>query len=213
MPMATKRRLRYEGSGLGPFPSLESAPSLVEYMNSRHGNPGFDRIEQVAGAMNELDRLVRSTGYADGTYSKIEKGKFGKAAQQLSKVVAKFVDEYRVSVGVGAPRPHGWERLYMFFADAFGRKSTIKQTYLGGVFVLDAAFQGLLRSISQCPCCQKWFAIRRRNQRFCSDGCREKEFRSSKAGQAKRAKYMREYRARLRQLNEAGLRSVQKTRR
>jgi len=208
MPFVPKRRLRLRG--LGPFEALESAESLVDYLNSRQGVPKFEEVEWMAVAMNRLDRLVGNTGYALGTYSKIRKGKFGKEAQQLTRIIDGLVREYPISVGLGAPWPNGWRRLYTYFPHAYGRRSGIDRTYLGKVFILDAAFQGFLRRIAQCPSCRKWFVIKRVDQKFCSAKCREKAFRTTDEGKAKRAAYMRSYRETLRRMTSGSIRAAKK---
>jgi hypothetical protein len=61
--------------------------------------------------------------------------------------------------------------------------------------VLDLAMRGLLHRLRHCDNCRRWFYARFEKQRFCSDACREKSFRSTPEGRAARAKYMRRYRS------------------
>jgi hypothetical protein len=214
MQLRAKRRLHPRRLGFGPFGALDDSPEgLVEYMNSRHGRPGFDRVERVVNAMNYLDRLAQSVEYTGRTCWAIAKGKFGREAQQQHRVVDQFEREYRVVVGLGAPRPQGWIRLYRYFPDTYSRSSKIRKTYVGGVFILEAAFQGFLRLLSQCPTCEKWLVLRRGHHRFCSGKCREKAFRDSDEGRAKRARYMRQYRERLNRRDAENLRVSRKAKR
>jgi len=186
---------------------------VVVYMNSRHGRPGFDRVERVVNAMNYLDRLAESVEYTGSTRKGIAKGELGREAQQQNRVVDQFVRECRFSLGLGAPRPKAWIRLYMYFPDTYSRSSKITETYVGGVHILEAAFQGFLRRLSQCPTCEKWFVLRRVDHKFCSGKCREKAFRHSDEGRAKRARFMRQYRERLKRRDAENLRVSRKAKR
>jgi hypothetical protein len=62
--------------------------------------------------------------------------------------------------------------------------------------------RGLFDSLRECKKCKRWLLARRRKQRFCSSKCRDKVYRTSKAGRKTRAKYMRGYRKRLKKYRD-----------
>jgi hypothetical protein len=204
--MKTKRRLLRQAIHEF-FTDLESPEDLVAYMNARHGRPGFDRLEHVVHAINKIDRLARIAGYPDASMSC---AKFGDEAQRLkSSLVDRFTSEFQFVVGLRAPRARGWSQSYKFFPNASPHKS-MKSLYLGGIFIYEAACRGFLRRIHQCSICGKWFVMKFETHKSCSERCRVKSFRSSAEGKARRARYMREYRAREKRRDAAILRAVQK---
>jgi hypothetical protein len=69
----------------------------------------------------------------------------------------------------------------------------------------DLAAKGLLRRVRECATCGRWFYAYRPGQRyrFCSDACRDKHWRQTPQGRARRAKYTRDYRRRLEEADKA----------
>jgi len=61
--------------------------------------------------------------------------------------------------------------------------------------ILALARAGKLHNVTRCSQCRKWIFARTKRNTFCSDTCREKNFRSTPAGREARRLYMRRYRA------------------
>ena len=68
--------------------------------------------------------------------------------------------------------------------------------------------KGLLDRIRRCQICGRWLFAKHRRQRFCKDSCREKAFRKTPDGRAKRAKYMRKYRKDVKLREESALKAA-----
>lgn len=69
--------------------------------------------------------------------------------------------------------------------------------------IVSLSQRGLIDSVRKCEHCDKWLFAKFARQRFCSNECREKNFRSSATGRERRRKYMQGYRARIDRQNKA----------
>jgi hypothetical protein len=76
----------------------------------------------------------------------------------------------------------------------------------------DLSISGLLGRIRECPGCGRWFFAENEKQKVCSDTCRVKCWQKTPVGRAKRAAYMRDWRATNRKLWEAKQHSRKLTR-
>src|SRR5580700_4422524 len=103
--------------------------------------------------------------------------------------------EIQLVVAFGEPRRDGWSLVEVLLPSH--PEESGREAYLDGLLVFNAAVHGYLRLVSQCDSCGHWFVRHREDHRYCSAECREKAFRGSDEGKIKRAKFMREYRARL----------------
>jgi hypothetical protein len=203
MHNATKRGLRSLPFKFGPDVAFRSAAELVKHLNRRRGGPNFVRIEGVIEALYQIEREVAAAGYPSDAYTRIYEGKFGEKTKLLKKIVDDFMHEIQLVVAFGEPRRDGWslaEVLSPSHPEESGREA-----YLDGLLVFNAAVHGYLRLVSQCDSCGHWFVRHREDHRYCSAECREKAFRGSDEGKVKRAKFMREYRARLKRRDAENL--------
>jgi hypothetical protein len=178
----------------------EEPISLVsDFLNRLHSKPENHRLEQIFKDMNELDRLARDVGYPRDLAKRIQGGSLGPRAATLHSNIRRLWDKMEFTAVLGLPGKGGWEIDFCAPPEQFDK-------LLAGSLLLHMATGGLLRFFVDCPTCGKWFIARRKNQRFCSQGCREKNFRSSDAGKAKRARYMQGYRERLKRRDRENLR-------
>jgi hypothetical protein len=204
MQSSAKRRLRQKQSNN----LLRDAIDIAKYLNSLHSKEGAERIEEVVCAINEVDRLAAQSGYDRESVAGIYKGALGERARILRDVITKFTSEFQIVASLGSPRPQGWSQAFTLFRRDYTKAKM--NAYFSGVFVLEAAFGGYLRMISQCPTCRTWFVIKRKDHKFCSGACREKHFRGSKEGKAKRAEFMRKYRAGLKRMSEERIKAAKR---
>ena len=197
------RRLKFE---FGYDNAVHSAEGLVKFLNSRRGTKGFDRVERVIRAANEVDRAVRKAGYPKLAFGGIYEGRFGEEVKRAKEEIDDFLDEILPIVGLGEPRERGWS----LSQGPSPTHSNLDQLEidLAGIMVLQAATSGELRLIAQCDNCGTWFLGARAGQTFCSVECRKKAFRSTDLGRVKQAEYMRGYRARLKRRDSEMLRNA-----
>ena len=202
MRYTIKRRLRND-----LWPLLSVAPSAVDTLIERL-NDGTDRegeeLRELVRDFNRIDEIGRTHGfphvnvYADVLHPEAYPGFDASSVKRLKKIRAAF-RSYRPTPLPAYPQEGGWK---FYWLHPWG----IGWIYLAKIH--DFAAAGLLRRVRECDHCSRWFFGRRNDQRFCLDrNCREKHWRTSAAGRATRADYMRGYRQRLKRKEQNSLKA------
>jgi len=191
-----------------PKDEMADAKQVAAELNRGRGMPGFRQTEQLVRDLNEIDQIARNVEYPSSIEA-VYTGQLGEMAKRLRLRVDRFLGAVDFKVLLGMPSQYGWSAPYELSFKKRVNKSR-RHIYTPVGFILDAAFSGHLRSVAQCNICQTWFVMRKKDHRSCSNSCREKDFRSSDNGRAKRASYMRRYRAGLRRRDRENLRISRK---
>jgi hypothetical protein len=178
-----------------------------------------DLTREMVRNMNEVDRAIERNGGTKfwNLYDSMQRPdrkqrkellKNGFDNSFIERMAAIQGECYKVDMRAMYPVKGKWR----FF---WGLPETEPRT--GGIVlqvclavIHDLAAKGLLRRVRECATCGRWFYAYRpgRRYRFCSVACRDKNWRQTPQGRARRAKYMRDYRRREERANEA----YQKTR-
>jgi hypothetical protein len=182
-------------------------------------------IRERVRNMNEVDRAIERNGgtktinlyhvmVSDGKEGKEQRKKLLKHGFDdsfIKRMTAIQDERYEVRMHATYPIEGRWQLSWGFplperrtsGANRFVLSASLATTH-------DLAAKGLLRRVRECSTCGRWFYAYRPGQRyrFCSDACRDKNFRQTPQGRARRAKYMRNYRRNLEQADKA----FQKTR-
>jgi hypothetical protein len=182
MQSGTKRRLHSD--------DRSDAKGITGWLNYYREKPEYQYFDQLIRDMNEVDRLAAKAGYPEWPY----KGFLSKKTAPYFERINPFFKRYPLAYALGAPTKSGWSE------SVEGKARDIHFA-----FILRAAKRGLLKLLDQCNFCKRWFVPRREDQKYCSNSCREKAFRGSDEGKAKRAAYMKRYREGLRRRDRESL--------
>jgi hypothetical protein len=165
------------------------ASEFAEILNDIRAKEPDSEVIKLAKDLREIERLAAKAGFPKYPY----KGWLRRKTDPLFKRISPIFDKVRYELGW--PSEWGWQETIA---------AKVKDIPLG--FIIIAARQGFLRHIDECHLCGGWFLSRKRDHKFCSSECREKAFRKSDEGRAKRAAYMKRYREGLRRLEQNYLR-------
>jgi hypothetical protein len=188
----------------GPFADYVLAGILNELR--KFNTPNYEKLERLVHDMTSLDRLLASVGYPQNLES-VKNLKLRNTASALKARIDQYWSEFTYRASPDLPAQSGWGINLQWQVTKDSPKGTV---YIVGLYIFEGAFRGLLRHISQCKSCNQWFVALRKDQKFCSGKCREKTFRGSSDGKAKRAAYMRRYRAGLKRRDRENLRVTEK---
>jgi hypothetical protein len=224
MAKHSKRKLPpVEPDTLGIYAIGNIAQNLVDRLNGeeRDPDPEFEQIRELVRNLNALDGLVRQKGFPRTTQDLLDLGVddvqmrkalqrqgFDRRAIPLVKKVRSAFASFKLAVRPVFPLENGWK----FFLVHPGARSHNPKSFLNMDlgWVHELAANGRLRMVRECTDCKKWYLARREDQRFCSSNCRERDYRVSDRGKAKRAAFMRGYRDRLKRRDEAIARLARK---
>jgi hypothetical protein len=167
--------------------------------------------------MNEVDRAIERNGGTKalnpyGTMLRPDRKQRKELLKRgfdnsFIKRMAAIQDEcYKVDMRAMYPVEGRWRLVW-----GFPRPDTIPAGLSGFVpsvslaIIHDLAAKGLLRRVRECATCGRWFYAYQPGPRykFCDDACRDKNYRHTPQGRARRAEYMRKYRRRLERANAA----------
>ena len=184
--------------GLGPQPNF-----LVEWLNENRGHRGYTRLAKLLEAIKELGELKKRV-FADIAKNGSADSKVVKPAIELLNRVNKTLRDYKVFPQF-FPLTEGFSSAIWMPVKAGAINGWIKgrrrETAQKTVEECNAALTlfGLARNdrltlLRACFECGEWFYSKRSNQKFHSEECQKKHFRSRPGFKRKRAKYMRDYR-------------------
>lgn len=199
----TKRGLRKK-LGKKPSPELfDGAKGIARLLNQLAGD-ARKQLHALVIALNRIEMAVRYAGYPPDAYEQIYDGAYGEDVKQLKESVDRWFHKVQLMICLGEPRAEGWRLIHMIPPNA--SNPNLAEMKFDAALIFDAATRGQLGLLRKCDSCGDWFARSRDDHRFCSASCREKWFRSSETGKANRAKFMREYRRRMKRRDSENLR-------
>jgi len=190
------------------------AESLVRALNGGRGDRKVEGVRQLVRDINECDRLLAGRGYPRATRrDELPELRIGECGEQVEALMERIDEAYKKLLcqpKLLCPTKSGWIGEWEYRTPNGRTVTGPTQIWLAAVYGL--AVGGLLGQVRECKACKRWLFARRKDQRFCSGGCREKDYRSSQEGRAKRTAYMRRYRNGLRRRDEENLRVARKKR-
>lgn len=195
MQLNIKRGLRVHLFDLEDSDDRSDADAIAGILNDCSGEPKYEGLSQLVKNMKEVERLAAESGYPSWPY----KGFLRKKTDPLFERINPFFKKHRLVLSLESPSKFGWRECLLG-----------KARDLPFSIIVWAAERGLLGLLSECNSCHRWFAARRVDHKYCSNSCREKTFRGSNEGKAKRAAYMKRYRAGLRRRDHESLRISKK---
>jgi hypothetical protein len=207
-----------------PFPLVSGDPAGIEMLlkNMNDEDAMSDVIRERVTNMNEIDRVIERNGgrkainlyhiqFPPDRIRRRELLKHGFDDSFIKRITALQGECHKIDMRAMYPINGFWQLYWGFPMPEAGMRG-INRIVLSKNFavIYDLAVKGRLRRIRECSTCGRWFYAYRPGERyrFCSDACKDKNWRQTPQGRARRAKYMRDYR---RRLDEAD-RAFQKTR-
>ena len=184
----------------------ESVRHLVDWLNEMARTPAHESIEGLIRNIRRVRALLQPVSFPE--WVKREMSTDSASADVWEKIhcINEQLNGYKM-----------WPR-YTTFRKAFtgqanrGEKSAsplVMEWWPEGEFEARAAHQvlkleekNLLHRLVQCRTCDKWFFASRDWNKFCSQRCRVQYELHTENGRKRRAKYMREYRERLKRMDE-----------
>jgi hypothetical protein len=212
MEVNMKRGLRR--STVWPLLSFGSGAitDLIKQLNARTGREG-EALRELVRDFNQIDDMGRARGFPQVSYvrevfphSEPHLGFDGPFMKRMKKIQAAY-KSYRFVPWPAYPQKDGWKFHFIQPWSTVSNKSMVGWIFLAVIH--DLAVAGQLRRVRECNYCRRWFFGRKDDQKFCPVGnCREKHWRTSAAGRAKRAAYMRRYRQGLGRMNRNALKAA-----
>lgn len=204
------RPLSESHSFYGPLSSGRYEIDLPNWLNAAKGTGSFKRVTKIMDLVRKTDELTtiaRKGGAYSGSRtgeSSAEKSRMVRAAQASHTELERALRPYQFHVRLTLAIFGGW-RANLHCSrrgrDDFGSIAPEGHRLFEGDAVLAIcrlADYRVVDRIRRCAMCsENWFFARHSNYRFCSDSCREKYYTSTKEYRDKKARQMREYRARL----------------
>jgi hypothetical protein len=209
MTYARSRRLRKVH--FNPFFGDPEATveSLLKQLNGASEDRVAIAVRQLVEDMNAVDQLVRSRPYPSWTRIEFEvsldhamrKRGFEPAVAERMKRIRKAYDRFGIELMPVFPRKAFW---------IFQRLSPVQLgrylPWISLATIHGLAAEGRLRQVRKCPCGEWFYAYRPSEKyRFHDDSCRDKYYRHTPEGKARRCTYMRGYRSRLKKQDQANL--------
>lgn len=202
-----RRRLR-EGR-FDPFDSSASGDitTLLQYLNSQSDDDSDRAVRQLVTDMNAVSRIIRSQPF-DYSFRRLQfrvaaelrrQGLYGRIGKRIRRIRDTF-ENFVICASPIFPYKSVWvfERL---------SPQNPLTLWLPLTAVHGLATEGLLERIRKCVTCGEWFYSYRPNARykFHSEACRVRHWRRSPEVKKMKAKYMRQYRDKLKQRDNANL--------
>jgi len=212
------RRLRAEH--LLPFGagSPRDIKWLLDALND-HGYENGHTVREMVRNMNIVSGITeqrpvpRNAGpYFPGWQKELRKYGFDESfANRMAKIRDTF-DGSRFEVQILFPEEGRWRfewRIPWRFDRSTQNWSEL-YPFLDIIVIRHLAEDGRLRLIRECETCGRWFLAHRPSPkyRFHSNACRDKYWRKTPEGKAKRRDFMRGYRERLKKREEAKLKAA-----
>ena len=210
MAFTSKRGLRSSAV----WPLLSVGPNATDFL-IRQLNVGTGRAAKVLRELvrdfNQLEEIGRTHGFPHvnifkkfSSHPEAYRGYDESSVKLMKKIQAAF-GSYRLVPTPAYPQRDGW-KFHWLQPWGTGSNPNRSVRWVFHAVIHDLAVAGRLRRVRECDFCRRWFFGRKDDQKFCLVGnCREKHWRTSVAGRAKRAVYMRGYRQREERANKAAL--------
>jgi|ERR1700683_508728 len=191
------------------WPLLSIGPNAIELL-IRKLNVGTGRdakaLRELVRDFNELEEIGRTHGFPAvnifakfSSHPKAYPGYDESSVKRMKNIQAAF-KSYRLIPTPAYPQKEGW-KFHWLHPWGTGSNTNRNFRWIVHAVIHDLAVAGRLHRVRECYFCRRWFFGRKDDQKFCLVGnCREKHWRTSAAGRAKRAVYMRRYRQGLKRM-------------
>lgn len=226
MAMKPKNRTLSTG-GLYPLlrPGKVAIELLIEWLNTKEKDAYDAKVQYLVQEMNEIDTLARSKEYPDCApgavavhlHKTLRKLGFDPTVATRVKKIRSIYTRFRLTVFPGFPFRTGWGMGLLYPGGIHPRKYQLRffKFWTSLAIIYDLAADGRLRRVRKCETCGRWFFAYRPDKRFrfCPDPdsrCREKHWRGTDAGKAKRREFQRGYRSRRKKKEKAELEAANK---
>jgi hypothetical protein len=209
MTNAARRRLR-EGHLL-PFSTSHprDIETLLDSLNDdQYGNR--DAVREMVRNMNAVDGVVQKKAVpvlihpgTPGLQKKLRRHGFDESFVNRIEKIRDTFDSSRFKVATAFPVKGRW-RFELMLPPT---RDKLKAFYCLDLNIIrDLSEYGRLRRVRECPCGRWFFAYRPTPRyRFHSNACRDKYWRSTPQGKARRRDFTRDYRRRQKEIDEANL--------
>jgi hypothetical protein len=201
------RKARFDPFFGDPEATVES---LLKKLNDTSEDRAVVALRRLVEDMNAVEQMVRSRKFPDSPLFAFQfdlrrvlrEWGFEPAVAERMERIRSAYDGFGMELMPVFPRKPVW---------IFQRLCPVRiDRALPGIFLATIhglAEEGRLSQVRKCEICGKWFYAYRRseNYRFDRTGCRDKYYRHTVKGKAKRRTYMRDYRSRLRKGEKAYL--------
>ena len=199
-----------------------AARLLLSQLNATGESADVQAVREMVRNMNEVDRIVRLKGYpsivkervgstidelAMNLEAQLDKRGFDKSVLALMTKIRNTYESFNLKLRPVFPLKDGWHFSWMNpWSDDPEQRGLIAWTCFS--IIHDFAHAGYLSRVRECKICGEWFFAHYDSFRFrfCSDECREKHWRATPQGKAKRAAFMRKYREGLKRRKREELR-------
>jgi hypothetical protein len=186
----------------------EEAQGVIEIFQQEQNHPRFRIIEELLLKIQLFERLAQEVEYDPEALERLRPLKRRQQALALEKEIHAFFLRIKIIATPSFPGPGGWTHAHAFVSGRPGSRDF--DICLWGELLYRAMMDGYTQALRRCEKCRTWYAARRRDQKFCSDICRERQLRGTDEGKAKRAAYMKKYRAGLKRMSEENLRAAKR---
>ena len=183
---------------------------LALFMRKVHLAPKLRQLEQLVRDMNAVHEFARTVRYPARflVMGSLGGRKMPTEIEERLERVRLFFEKWPITITPWQPGKRGWSGSYSLPRFSYGAKSIKSDFRYGGLVVWKAAEAHVLPAVRECLHCHSWFAARKTSHKFCSSNCQVSAFRTTGKGRAKRAEYMRRYRARLKRRDLENLRGA-----
>jgi len=208
MQSSTKRGLRDKTR----YPALHLRRKLAALMRDVHRDSKLHRLEQLVRDMNAIDEFAGRAGYPRYFLAMGALGGRKPSEDILDRLrrTQAFFEKLRITVIPSQPDTLGWVGTYSLPRLSSSAANIRSNLQMVGLVIWNAAVAGTLSSVRECLHCRSWFAVKKKDHRFCSGACGEKTYRTTDRGRARRAQYMRGYRQRLKRRDAENLKALRK---
>jgi hypothetical protein len=199
--------------GIWLLSDAKAVELLIQQLNARTGREG-EALRELVRDFNQIDEMARTRGvpnfrsvfeeFSLHPENQLRQQGFDEASvRRMRKIQAAFRSYRLIPLPAYRQKDGCWK---FHWVQPWGTKPNDRRLvqWMFLAVILDLATIGQLRRVRECAHDGRWFFARRDDRRFCPDrDCKEKHWRSSDEGKAKRAGYMRGYRRRLDRMNRA----------
>ena len=207
MSLTKTKRLR-RGRFEAIFADVEqpTIDGLLEELNSKSDGGMALTLRQLVRDMNEVDRIERSEKSVFEAVVPEVLWRLKPHVEGLLKRIWRIYDGFGIDLTPSSPH----NSLWSFRRECPGGRA---MPWIWLTTIYELAATGRLAKVRECATCRRWFfAYSVKNEfRFHNAACRDKYYRSTPEGKAKRAVFMERYRRRQKALDEEALRGVKRS--
>ena len=175
---------------------------LVDWLNKKRTDP---KRKEVLGVLDRIQAMMRTAIPTEARFRITREGQFERRGrlfvppgtrERITYKRGHYHMPYpeREAINQKLKRYKVYPVLFMQIEEALivtwesaNRAATMVD------LIVRLAQAGYVLRVRRCKECEKWFFARFNHQLFCSQKCRQKDFRQSEKGKQRRADYMRNY--------------------